>query len=192
MCVVSSWKLDSSSTQTSGSMPASSASISASSADGEMLPQAIAGTPAPFNRWAVNAVVVVLPLLPVMAMIFEAGASSRTPAANRSISDTTGTSTAATCGVAFGTPGDSATRSTPAKAAAANGPAISSAAGATRASAATLGGLSRESATRTNAPCRCSHLAIASPDSPSPTTRTRLPLSSISATSGKTARPARA
>jgi hypothetical protein len=66
-----------------------------------MLPQAMAGTPAPFSRWAVSAVVVVLPLLPVMAMIFEPGACLRTPAAKNSISDTTGTSTAAGGGVAY-------------------------------------------------------------------------------------------
>src|SRR5574343_1375716 len=144
-----------------------------------MLPQAMAGTPAPFSKWAVKAVVVVLPLLPVMATIFEPPTCSRTPAANNSISETILPLTVAITGSALGTPGDRATISAQANGASTNLPAISSAPGATRCRASTLGGLARESATRTTAPWRCSHLAIASPDSPSPTTRTRLPLSSM-------------
>ena len=70
-CTPSSWKLDSSSTQTSGSASfarlASSASASVSSSVGPMLPATATRLPARSTSSAVSAVVVVLPLVPVMA-----------------------------------------------------------------------------------------------------------------------------
>ena len=63
----SSWKLDSSSTQTSGSAASSSARLKLSSIVGPMLPAATTLRPARSTSSAVSAVVVVLPLVPVMA-----------------------------------------------------------------------------------------------------------------------------
>ncbi len=67
VCVVSSWKLESSSTHTSGSVPASTHSVSLSSAEGLMLPATPTVLPARWTRAPASAVVVVLPLVPVMA-----------------------------------------------------------------------------------------------------------------------------
>ncbi len=67
-CASCSWKLDSSSTQTSGSAPpASSAAASVPSRVGPMLPATATLRPARSTSCAVIAVVVVLPLVPVMA-----------------------------------------------------------------------------------------------------------------------------
>ena len=153
--VVSSWKLDNSSTQTFGSAPSANACISASSAEGEILPQATAGTPAAKSKCAVSAVVVVLPLLPVMAMIFACGAYLRTPQANSSISETSGkppATAAATACVCTGTPGEIASRSTPANATSGKPPENSSASGTDARSASAFGGAARLSATRASAP----------------------------------------
>ena len=75
-----------------------------------------------------------------------------------------------TCASCTGTPGEMAIRSTPANVSSANAPVTSSAAGAAARSAPTLGGACRLSATRTAAPSRASHLAVARPLSPSPST----------------------
>ena len=72
MCAVSSWKLDSSSTQTSGSAVLSMASDSLSSIAGLMLPATATVLPARSHRRPVSAVVVVLPFVPVIARTFGA------------------------------------------------------------------------------------------------------------------------
>ncbi len=66
VCVVASWKLESSSTQTSGSWPSSSAARRASSALGETLPAVHARRPAAAIIAATMRTVVVLPLVPVI------------------------------------------------------------------------------------------------------------------------------
>ena len=63
----SSWKLDSSSTQTSGNVSASMWAESVSSKVGPMLPATATLLPARSTSWPVNAVTVVLPLVPVIA-----------------------------------------------------------------------------------------------------------------------------
>ena len=95
----SSWKLDSSSTQTSGSVPASMCCDSVSSSVGPMLPATATRLPARSTSWPVKAVTVVLPLVPVMASTDGAGASrparkSASACANRSSSPPTGKPTA--------------------------------------------------------------------------------------------------
>ena len=67
---VSSWKLDSSSTQTSGSAVASIAAASRSSIAGLMLPATPTFLPARSHNKPVRLVVVVLPLVPVIASTF--------------------------------------------------------------------------------------------------------------------------
>ncbi len=68
----SSWKLDSSRTQTSGSASASSASASVCSIVGPMLPAIATRRPVRSISCAAIAVVVVLPLVPVIATTFGA------------------------------------------------------------------------------------------------------------------------
>ncbi len=65
--VVSSWKLESSSTHTSGALPSSSRAISASSAAGLMLPATSQSHAGRADMAPVSAVTVVLPLVPVIA-----------------------------------------------------------------------------------------------------------------------------
>ncbi|MNT48973.1 hypothetical protein D3C86_1231300 [compost metagenome] len=65
--VVSSWKLDSSSTQTSGSVALAMQADSLSSADGLILPATATVLPARSTSRPASAVVVVLPFVPVMA-----------------------------------------------------------------------------------------------------------------------------
>ncbi|MNT74086.1 hypothetical protein D3C72_2128670 [compost metagenome] len=72
VCVVSSWKLDSSSTHTSGSDAEAMQADSLSSADGLILPATATLLPARSTSRPVSAVVVVLPLVPVIARIFGA------------------------------------------------------------------------------------------------------------------------
>ncbi len=69
---VSSWKLDSSSTHTSGNAVLSIASLSLSSAAGLMLPATATFLPARSHKRPVRLVVVVLPLVPVIAITFGA------------------------------------------------------------------------------------------------------------------------
>jgi hypothetical protein len=66
-CTPSSWKLESSSTHTSGSVPASMCAASVSSKVGPMLPATATVLPARATNWPVSAVTVVLPLVPVTA-----------------------------------------------------------------------------------------------------------------------------
>jgi len=63
----SSWKLDNSSTQTSGNVSASMRADSVSSKVGPMLPATATGLPTRSTSWPVSAVTVVLPLVPVTA-----------------------------------------------------------------------------------------------------------------------------
>ena len=63
----SSWKLESSSTHASGSMPASMRAASVSSSVGPMLPATATRLPERSTSCPVREVTVVLPLVPVMA-----------------------------------------------------------------------------------------------------------------------------
>ena len=72
LSVVSSWKLDSSSTQKSGSVPARRCFSSSPKAFGPTLPAATTDLPASAMMAVESIVVVVLPLVPVMPMIFGA------------------------------------------------------------------------------------------------------------------------
>ncbi|MCY1303973.1 hypothetical protein D9M70_537060 [compost metagenome] len=72
VCVVSSWKLESSSTHTSGSVAEAMHADSLSSADGLILPATATVLPARSTSRPVSAVVVVLPLVPVTASSFGA------------------------------------------------------------------------------------------------------------------------
>ncbi len=68
LCVVCSWKLDSSRTHACGNVSCSSASRSTSSAAGLILPATCTVSPARLHSKPVRLVTVVLPLVPVIAM----------------------------------------------------------------------------------------------------------------------------
>ena len=194
--MVSIWKLESSSTQHAGSAaPISRRSISTSSAAGLMLPAATASMPTDCASAAVSAVVVVLPVVPVMARmrVCARTPSSSSACASRLISPVSGRPRRRACAATptrGSSPGLSATRSTPSSTSSPKLPMKISASGASAFSASTPGGTARLSATRTRAPRRAHQRAMARPDSPSPRTRTCFPVSALIAVSASTARTA--
>ena len=170
-CVVSSWKLDSSSTYRSGT-----GRSSRSSAGSPRLPPASARRPPATASSATSVVTVLLPLVPVTATT-GAGASR----ANSSMSPTTGrprSSASRTSGSCSDSPGEITTCATPSSNDDANAPVRSSAAGACCRSASLPGGVARVSATRTSRPLRCRYRDTDSPVRPSPSTSARVPASS--------------
>ena len=153
-CVVSSWKLDNSSTNTSGQgWPASNGAMTSRTAS-PMLPATTVDSPAARHKAPASAVTVDLPLEPVIASTFCAAGNAR---AKISMSPATSTPRAAASAIAAcprATPGLMAIRSAPASVSAVNGPVTSGTPGHVAASSAALGGAARVSATRTFAPCR--------------------------------------
>src|SRR3989338_5461494 len=113
VAVVSSWKLDSSSTHTSGWFTPRSSTTSSTA--GEMLPAATASLPAALHRCSTMLVTVVLPFAPVIARMC-GRLSLGSDCANNSMSPTTATPRAtafATAGSRNGTPGLMAISSMP-------------------------------------------------------------------------------
>ena len=172
--VLSSWKLETSRTdQVSGVLSSMSPTTGT-----PMLPPTRVGRPASLRISPSRAVVVVLPLEPVMATTLplrKRAASSSSPMTGRPKLLTWTSS-----GVSRGTPGLTTIRSCRRKVSRPWPPAStmmpsSRSAGMSLASASAL----RTSETVTCAPLRRRNRAAARPDFPSPTTRTFLPLSSI-------------
>ena len=152
--MLSSWKLESSSTQTSGNDPASSRRISAVSAAGEMFPATSQSTPAVRHMLPATAVTVLLPFVPVIASRRAPGWPAR-KRAKSSISPTTSSPRARASrmtGVSSDTPGLAATSSIPSRSASVNAPVTISASGTAARSASSAGGAARVSATRTVPP----------------------------------------
>ncbi|MFO1413096.1 MAG: hypothetical protein U1F10_04135 [Burkholderiales bacterium] len=124
--VVSSWKLDSSSTNTSGHGTAfDSQRTSTSSTASPMLPATIVTRPAARQSVPVSAVTVVLPLEPVIASTFWPAGSARAKSSTSPTSSTPRATAAAMAGWSLATPGLIAMRSMPANVASSNGPVTS-------------------------------------------------------------------
>ena len=125
LAVVSSWKLDSSSTNTSGQArpraPVTMGSSTSSTAL-PMLPATIVARPAARHSAPVSAVTVVLPLEPVTASTFCSGGSARAKSSMSPTSSTPRAAAAAIAGSSLRTPGLIAIRSAPAKVAAVSAP----------------------------------------------------------------------
>ncbi len=172
--VVSSWKLDTSSTDQVSSVLSSISPTTGT----PIFPPTRVGSPAAFRISPTSDVVVVLPLEPVMASVLplrKRAASSSSP-----MTGSPKLRTWASSGVSRGTPGLTTIRSWRRNVSSPCPPAStlmpsSSSDGMSLASASAL----RMSETVTWAPRRRKNNAAARPDLPSPTTNTFLPLSSI-------------
>ena len=141
-----------------------------------ILPPVWVSRPADFRMCAVNAVVVDLPLVPVIAMKGAVGARSMRSRQNSSMSPITSTpapraSSTVQCGFGCvsGTPGDKTKAAKRGQSAARRSPVAIPAAAAL----ATLSGLSSQA--RISAPPAISACAVAIPEPPSPKSETRLP-----------------
>ncbi len=165
--VVSSWKLDNSSTKTSGQRPSTGI---ASSTASPMLPATDVASPAARARAPVSAVTVVLPLEPVIASTFCPGGSAR---ANSSMSPTSSAPRSRAPAIAswsLAMPGLIAIRSAPANVASVIGPVVTATPGHAARHWSANGGAGRVSATRTVAPRAARWRASENPVSPRPST----------------------
>ncbi len=156
--------------------PPDSISPSASSTGRPMLPATSVSRPAQRAIAPAISVTVLLPLVPVIAIVFADGATAWRWRAKISISPSTGTpraSARATAGSERGTPGDNAIQSAASSAAASIGPRCIGTSGSAARSSRAPGGSSRVSQASTVAPWRTRNRTQDTPVAPSPTTATR-------------------
>src|SRR5688500_3643138 len=164
--VVSSWKLDSSTTKTRSIGPSTQA-VSGR----PMLPQTSTRRPAAASRAPVSAVVVLLPFEPVMPTTgpFRNGKASSTSA----IPGSPRRRAAASSGRSSGTPGESTTPSRPSGRDSGSRPSASSTPGSRSRSGAPISAAPRRSTPTTSTPRARRKRAAAGPDRPRPYTSTR-------------------